>query len=422
MLEKIYQIFKKSTGVNTDTRTIQKGEIFIALKGDNFNGNLYAKKALEKGAIAAIIDEDIDAKDTNIFRVENSLDFLQKLAQYHRLKLNIPIIGLTGSNGKTTTKELIANSLATKYKTAYTQGNLNNHIGVPLTLLSVNQSHEIAVIEMGANHPKEIETLCKIAIPTHGYITNFGKAHLEGFGSIEGVIKTKSELYESLLSNNGIAFVNADDKIQIEKTKELKKIKFGFNQKNVDYSFGIIENKKTASLLFDKTEIQSQLTGQYNAINIAAAVSISLFFDIEINKIKQAIESYIPKLNRSQIVKRNNVTYILDAYNANPTSMEASLKNLANQKGTKIAVLGDMFELGEYSHTEHQKIANLAESLRIDKIFLIGKNFYEIDSDIAQKFASSDSFQSFINENRITEGTILIKGSRGMALEKLNFQ
>ena len=419
MLEEIYQIFQESLGINTDSRTIQPQQIFLALKGENFNGNHYAKQAIAAGAIAAIVDEEVDGE--NIYRVENSLKFLQELAHFHRQQLDIPVIGLTGSNGKTTTKELIATALSPKFKVAFTQGNLNNHIGVPLTLLSIQKSHEMAVIEMGANHPEEIATLTRIAAPTHGYITNFGKAHLEGFGNLEGVIAAKSELYDFLRINKAFAFVNADDAIQIQRTKNIKNLKFGFENPEVDYFFKPLKNSENATIEFRETEINSHLTGHYNAINIAAAVSIALHFGVNLNSIKKAIENYWPQLNRSQIVKKEQLTIIMDSYNANPTSMEVALKNLASKSGKRIAILGDMFELGRHAKSEHQKITDLAESLDLDEIFLLGENFSQIQTQQSKKFKSVNEFKNYLKENPLPPATILVKGSRGMTLEKIKF-
>lgn len=419
MLEKIYKLFQQSSGINTDSRTIQSQQIFLALKGDNFNGNHYAKQAIEAGALAAIVDEEVIGE--NIYQVKDVLSFLQNLAYFHRQQLDIPVVGLTGSNGKTTTKELIATALSPKYKVAFTQGNLNNHIGVPLTLLSIQKSHEIAVIEMGANHPKEIAMLSHLAVPTHGYITNFGKAHLEGFGSLSGVIAAKSELYDFLRFSKGFAFVNADDSVQIQRTQEIKNIKFGFNTDEVDYFFKPLENAENAAIKFQNTEIYSHLTGHYNAVNIAAAVSIALHFGVELEVIKTAIENYQPQLNRSQIIRKNDLAIIMDSYNANPTSMEAALKNLETKSGSKIAILGDMFELGKYTDTEHQKIADLAESLNLDEVFLLGNNFNKAKTYRAKKFKFLNDFQNYIEENPFSKATILVKGSRGMALEKIEF-
>jgi UDP-N-acetylmuramoyl-tripeptide--D-alanyl-D-alanine ligase len=343
--------------------------------------------------------------------VDNALETLQELATYHRNYINKPIIALTGSNGKTTTKELINIVLSKKYITTATKGNLNNHIGVPLTLLSLTEETEIGIIEMGANHQKEIEFLCKIAQPDYGYITNFGKAHLEGFGGVEGVIKGKSEMYDYLISANKHIFVNANDPIQVEKTKNKKIFTFGNQIEEVDMSINFMEAQPFVKCNYNNLLIQSQLI----------AITIGNYFKVDDSKIKEAIANYIPTNNRSQIIEKDSNKIILDAYNANPTSMLAALLNLEKQKGYKIAVLGDMFELGKDAKIEHQNIANLALSLNIDEIILIGENFYKskINSKKNIQFKSFEAFKSTFDLLKIKNKTLLIKGSRGMALERI---
>ena len=420
-VKEFYPLFLKSTGVCTDTRKVEKGNVFIALKGDNFNGNEYASQALKGGAMAAIVDEAEFAKpEENIYLVEDGLNFLQNLAQYHRLQLDIPFIGLTGSNGKTTTKELIATCLEPKYKVAYTQGNLNNHIGVPLTILSIDPSHEIGVIEMGANHMGEIADLCEIAQPDFGYITNFGKAHIEGFGSKEGVIKAKSELYQFLGKTNGTAFINVDDPIQLEKSTDLKTIRFGFEQ-NATYNFNRISENGLAAIQYKDSSLQTHLSGNYNEPNIAAAASIALHFGVSVLEIQKALTSYHPNLNRSQEIEKNGRKILLDAYNANPTSMEAALRNFATLDGSKAVLLGDMFELGDISAQEHHQIAKLATELRFDNIILIGHEFQQVKlvHPNIHQFPNRDVFMEHIKQHKIETDRILIKGSRGMALEKV---
>lgn len=420
IINDFYNIFLQSTGICTDTRKLEKGNFYIALKGENFNGNKFAKSAIDNGAIAAFVDEkEYENSDNQIFFVENGLTFLQNLAQHHRRKLNIPIISLTGSNGKTTTKELIANCLAQKFNVAFTQGNLNNHIGVPLTLLSINSTHDIAVVEMGANHQKEIEQLCAIAEPDFGYINNFGKAHLEGFGGFEGVIKGKSEMYDYLRNNNKIAFVNLDDKIQKEKSKDIEKITFSFDS-NADYLFQRNSKNGYANIIYNQYELNSHLSGVYNENNIAAATTIALHFGISIQEIQKALDLYIPKINRSQEIEKSGFNILLDAYNANPSSMDAALKNFYNKPNSKTVILGDMFELGDSSASEHQQIADLAESLKFEEIYLIGKNFFNTNtSDNIKKFEDRESFITYLESHSINTKNILIKGSRGMALEKI---
>lgn len=420
-IEQLHKIFLSSSGICTDSRKIFKDCLFIALSGDNFNGNIFAKQALEKGAKYALVDQkEFKINDQTIF-ANNSLESLQKLANYHRKYLGLKIISLTGSNGKTTTKELINTILSKKYKTVATVGNLNNHIGVPLTLLSMNKDTEIGIVEMGANHQKEIQFLCNIAEPDYGYITNFGKAHLEGFGGVEGIIKGKSELYDYLIENNKDIFVNADDKIQQQKLKEYKKtVYFTSSKDKYDYQIEFKEVNPFVVFTFDNTQIESKLIGTYNFTNLCAATTIGKHFDVSTADIKSAVESYIPSNNRSQIIDKGNNKIIMDAYNANPSSMEVALYNLNKLSDKhKIAILGDMFELGNDAPSEHQKIANLVTTLNIDKIYFIGENFNKvtIEKYKIEKYSSFENFKS--NFKNISNSTILIKGSRGMALERV---
>lgn len=420
-IQAFYSMYKEQLSVCTDTRKIKKGDIFIALKGKNFNGNKFAQTAIEQGAAVAVIDEpEFHTESKNTVLVKDGLAFLQELAHYHRKQLSIPFIGLTGSNGKTTTKELIAECLKQKYKVSYTQGNLNNHIGVPLTLLSISPKTEIAVIEMGASHAGEIAELCQIAAPDYAYITNFGRAHLEGFGSEEGVVKAKSEMYDFLQKNQGMAFVNADEPRQMDKTTNIKRKTFGFDTR-ANNNFQRILKDGNAGVKIEGTVINSHLLGNYNQTNIAAAVSIALYFDVDITQIKKAIENYIPSINRSQIVKKNGRTIVLDAYNANPSSMEAALTHFAKYKEHKAVILGDMFELGDFAEQEHKRIAKLAVELGIEEIYLLGDNFFKYAQEIekVQLFNNRDDFQKQIENTPIKAGKILLKGSRGMQLEKL---
>lgn len=394
--------------------------MFFALKGENFNGNIYAKKAINSGAKYAIIDEAEFNISSQTILVDNVLETLQKLARFHRNYLNKPIIALTGSNGKTTTKELINVVLSQKYHTTATIGNLNNHIGVPLTLLSMTKDTEIGIVEMGANHQKEIDFLCKIAEPDYGYITNFGKAHLEGFGGVEGVIKGKSEMYDHLITKNKTLFVNANDPIQVEKTKSANAYTFGNQIDGTDVSIKFSEAQPFVKCLYNNLEIESHLIGDYNFNNIAIAITIGNYFNVDDLLIKKAIESYIPTNNRSQILNKGSNKIILDAYNANPTSMRAALLNFEKQSGSKIAVLGDMFELGKETEIEHQYVTDLALSLNIDKIILIGENFYlsKTNAKKAMQFKTFDDFKNDYDFSEIKKRTLLIKGSRGMALER----
>lgn len=423
-MKKIYPLFLECDSISTDTRNIALNSMFFALKGDNFNGNKFAEIAIEKGAKYAIVDEiEYENPKLGIFYVNDSLETLQKLANYHRKQLKTPILSLTGSNGKTTSKELIARVLQKKYNIISTIGNLNNHIGVPLTLLRLKKEHELAIVEMGANHLKEIEFLCEIAEPDFGYITNFGKAHLEGFGGVEGVIQAKSELYNYLEKNNKIAFVNSDDSKQIELTKNLKTITFG-SQNQADYEFKYLEknNAKCPPIQYNSTIVQSELIGEYNLSNVAAAIAIGLHFKVDLHDIKAAIEAYTSGDNRSQLVNKNDYKIILDAYNANPSSMEVALKNFSSIDGEKAVILGDMFELGDSSKIEHQNIADLAFKLKFNEIYLIGNHFHSIDKENHSNIKTFENREEAINyftKHQIRSKTLLIKGSRGMQLEKI---
>ena len=419
-IDDLHKLFLTCSAVSTDTRKVTDNNMFFALSGENFNGNKFAEEALKKGAKYAIID-DADFKTTdNTILVENSLKTLQELATYHRTYLGTKIISLTGSNGKTTTKELINTVLSKIYNTTATIGNLNNHIGVPLTLLSMTKDTEIGIVEMGANHKKEIAFLCDIAKPDFGYITNFGKAHLEGFGGVEGVIEGKSELYQYLTKNDKHVFLNADDSIQIEKLNTYVK-KLGFSQNNPEYfKIEFLDANPFVKYKTEAITIQSNLIGAYNFTNLCAATIIGKYFNIGLSDIKDAIEGYTPTNNRSQIIKRDNTTIIMDAYNANPSSMEVALQNLSKQDAkNKTAILGDMFELGASAKSEHQNIANLATSLDIDTVILIGENFYkaETKSSIVKQYKTFESFKD--NYKPIIDSYVLIKGSRGMALERV---
>jgi len=415
-IKKIYKHYKKNHRISTDTRKIEKDSIFFALKGTNFNGNHFALQALEKGASIAIVDEEEYVTSPQIILVEDVLKTLQTLASYHREKLGIPIIALTGSNGKTTTKELLFNVLSKKFRTRATQGNLNNHIGVPLTLLSLLPTDEIAVIEMGANHQKEIEFLCKITTPDYGYITNFGRAHLEGFGGIEGVIKGKTELYDYCLKANKMVFVNEQDTIQMKKSQEIQRYVFG--KKNADTLVQMaVDESPFVTVLFHGKEIKSHLIGEYNFSNIACAIAVGEYFKISITNICEAIESYIPKNNRSQLITRKNKKILLDAYNANPTSMRAVITHFSKEPGEKTVILGDMFELGEYKAEAHQEIVDLALSCHFDQLILVGEAFYQTKGN-AIRFLSTDELKLFLNENPLSKH-VLIKGSRGIKLETI---
>lgn len=420
-INEIHKLFLGCTSVVIDTRKIQNNTFFVALKGERFDANTFAKEALEKGASYVLIDNKDYYIDSRTILVEDCLTTLQELAKFHRKYLNIPIIALTGSNGKTTTKELILVVLSKKYRTTATIGNFNNHIGVPLTLLSFTKETEIGIVEMGANHLKEIEFLCDIAQPDYGYITNFGKAHLEGFGGVQGVIQGKSEMYHYLKSNHKKAFVNLEDSIQVERTNEMERITFS---QTSNFANVVIENvvaNPLVQLQFHGLEVHSQLIGLYNANNISAAITIGNYFEVSDLDIKGAIESYIPENNRSQLLNKNSNEIILDAYNANPSSMLVALENfLQLNKTNKAIVIGDMFELGEESHEEHKSIITYLKSNSNVECYFIGNDFYsnKLENPNFHFHKDFGSFTEFLKENPFQNKTLLIKGSRGMALER----
>ncbi|MFV0529943.1 MAG: UDP-N-acetylmuramoyl-tripeptide--D-alanyl-D-alanine ligase [Flavobacteriales bacterium] len=413
-VENLYALYCKTYKVSTDTRNIEKESLFFALKGARFNGNKFAQEALEKGAGYAIIDEADYATSEKTILVDDVLETLQNLARYHRRKLGLPVIGLTGSNGKTTTKELIIRVLSKKYNIQATQGNLNNHIGVPLTLLSVLPHHEMAVVEMGANHQKEIEMLCHTAEPDYGYITNFGKAHLEGFGGIEGVIQGKTELYQYLKETHKKVLVNLDDPIQVEKSKGMNIYSFGKEKgdviiKPIDSPTAFIK------VWYKELEIQTHLVGDYNYTNVAGAIALGNYFGIDKEKIKEAIEEYIPENNRSQLIEKHGKQILLDAYNANPSSMQAALENFSKSEGKKTVILGDMFELGEYAPEEHQKIVDSALESKFDQIIVVGNHFHATEKEVL-RFCTTHEVIDYLKSHTVNP-KILIKGSRGMKLE-----
>ncbi|MEC5165697.1 UDP-N-acetylmuramoyl-tripeptide--D-alanyl-D-alanine ligase [Flavobacterium sp. PL11] len=417
----IHNLFLKCSSVSIDTRKIEKDALFIAIKGERFDANTFSQAALEKGASFVLIDNNDFYVDKRTILVENSLVALQELAKFHRKYLAIPIIALTGSNGKTTTKELINVVLSKKFKTKATVGNFNNHIGVPLTILSFTKETQIGIVEMGANHKKEIEFLCEIASPDYGYITNFGKAHLEGFGGIKGVIQGKSEMYHYLLENGKIVFINMDDPLQKSKSKVLKTYSFGLNKESVDFNISKVTANPFVEISYNSITIKSHLIGLYNATNINAALAIGKYFKISDDKIKEAIEKYIPENNRSQLVKKGGNEIILDAYNANPSSMAVAIENfLQLNKSTKIVILGDMFELGKESHQEHLDIVKMLEDQECVSCFFIGSDFNKnkMDKKNFYFYETFDDFSKNILPNQFMESSILIKGSRGMALER----
>lgn len=418
----LYNLFKECSGVCTDTRKITKDCMFFALKGNNFNGNEFAETAVNSGAKYAIVDEITAKENPAIIKVDNVLSCLQQLATFHRKALKTPIIALTGSNGKTTTKELINAVLSTQYQTIATKGNLNNHIGVPLTLLDIKKPTDIAIVEMGANHQKEIEFLCNITQPDFGLITNYGKAHLEGFGGVEGVIKGKTEMFMYLKANNKTIFFNSEDAIQAEKIGNYSPA-FSFGTKNKgNIHLELIEEHPNLAISFKDTTIKTQLTGLYNFNNIAYAILIADYFQISVENIKKGIENYIPNNNRSQILITKKNKILLDAYNANPTSMTLAIESFLKTNHTnKVVILGDMFELGAAAHKEHQNIVKLLENSELNQIFLIGKHFYSCNNK-CNHILQFETFEKAYNELKkieIKNANILLKASRGMALERL---
>lgn len=415
--EQFYPLFLQAEKVTIDSRKIGKNDIFFAFSGDNFNAATLAGQAIDNGALAVIVEhKDFEDKTRNIFYVPSTLNFLQELAVYHRRQLKIPIIGLTGSNGKTTTKEIIHAVLSEKFHVQYTSGNLNNHIGVPLTLLSIRPEHEMAVIEMGANHQKEIAQLCSIAQPDFGYITNFGKAHLEGFGGFEGVIRGKSELYDYLKNSGKTILVNENDPVQVQKTEHYSP-RITFGSKDSDYQFELFAEEHFVGLIYGDRKAVSKLTGEYNFTNLCAAAGLGLHFGISFDKIKKAIENYTPTNMRSQIVKKEGKTFVLDTYNANPSSMTASLHNFITFEGSKTVIIGDMLELGEASEKEHKAVLKLAEELGFDQIITVGENFSRVHPS-SLSFGNTAALIEYLGANRIPSENILLKGSRGIALEK----
>jgi UDP-N-acetylmuramoyl-tripeptide--D-alanyl-D-alanine ligase len=423
--EELHRYFLQSSGVCTDTRKISEKGLFVALKGDNFDGNTFVKQAIESGASFAITSVSEYANQQNIFYVNDTLHALQALANYHRKQFNIPLIGITGSNGKTTTKELFYAVLSQRYHTLATKGNLNNHIGVPLTLLQLNHTHELAIIEMGANHQGEIAMLSKIAEPTIGLITNIGKAHLEGFGGIEGVIKGKTELYRFLESNQGLIIYNADNEILKEQVRNHQTLTYGFHVQ-ADCKGEILEDTPFLKLAYTfqheaVQHVQSHLIGKYNAENILSAICVGKHLKVDDDAIARGIAAYVPDNSRSQIIKAGKNTIILDAYNANPSSMKAALDNFKRMpENHKIVILGDMFELGERSDEEHQYIITEALNGNFDETIFVGPRFSaHHQSNQGHYFDSVMACEAFLKSNLPDNACILIKGSRGMKLETL---
>ncbi|MFL5730902.1 MAG: UDP-N-acetylmuramoyl-tripeptide--D-alanyl-D-alanine ligase [Cytophagaceae bacterium] len=420
-IKKIYKHFLECSGVSTDTRQVKPHSMFFALKGANFNGNRFAKDALDLGASWAVIDEEQYKLGDKYILVKDVLTTLQDLANFHRKQFRIPFIAITGSNGKTTSKELIKAVLSKKYKTYATQGNLNNHIGIPLTILSIAADMEMAVIEMGANHQKEIEGYCKIAEPSHGLITNIGKAHLEGFGGFEGVKKGKGELYDYLLKTGGVAFINSANEILAELSKFTAPV--SYPRKGDYYACELLESTPFVSIQTEgRQKVMTHLTGAYNFENIAAALCIGKYFNVPADKANAAVSEYDPQNNRSQIISKAGNTIILDAYNANPSSMKAAIENFAKIKASpKILILGDMFELGEESKAEHAVLGKLISGYDFDQVLLCGEQMASAKQACpkAEYFPDKARLTDWFKSHTITGSHLLIKGSRGMGLEKM---
>ncbi len=428
-IAELYKYFLKSQKISTDTRNIEEGSLFFALKGPNFNANQFAKQALNSGAILAIIDEEefLEQNDSRYFLVPDVLQCLQNLASYHRLKFKIPVIGIGGSNGKTTTKELVAAVLNKRYNTLYTLGNLNNHIGVPLTLLRISEETEMAVIEMGANHIGEMEELSKIAQPNFGLITNIGKEHLEGFGSLEGVAKGESELYYWLLKHDGTAFVNANDEWLCRMAGRLHHTyRYGY-----DYKDKKIINTQVKAELISSNPVEFRvegfsgtckmsLSGVYNFENALTALAIGRYFNVEFSEIFSALAGYLPKNNRSQWLEGKKYKIFMDAYNANPSSMEVAIKAFAEEEGKKVLIMGDMFELGEHAASEHKLLLNIAEELNFEKIILVGSEFVKANKDANHlAFENTQLAKEYLIKTDLKADKVMLKASRGVGLEKL---
>lgn len=421
-LNQIHHLFLESSGTSTDTRNIKQNFLFFALKGDNFNGNTFAHQALKRGARYAIIDEAVQPTDERFILVTDVLETLQALARFHREQLGLSIIALTGSNGKTTTKELIHAVLKPHFKTVATVGNLNNHIGVPLTLLSMTTDTQIGIVEMGANHAKEIAFLCEIAQPNMGYITNFGKAHLEGFGSEEGVVNAKSELYDYLKAHSGLIILNSDDAKQVSQVGTYDSTYTFSETSETAVNVKLTDTQPFLSVTFKESIIKTNLIGVYNFHNIAAALTIGVYHKLTSLQLKEGIEAYVPANNRSQIIQQNSNEILLDAYNANPSSMEVALENFKGiQNQNKLAILGDMFELGTASAKEHLEVINKGVLAKNCTFYFVGSHFFEQNKahPNIKFFETFHDLQLHLENITISNTSILVKGSRGMALEQV---
>lgn len=429
IIEQIYQHYIKSHTISTDSRNITEGCVFVALKGERFDGNDFAYQVASENVASCVIADRKDLPShERIFIVDDSLAALQELARLHREKCNIPVIGITGTNGKTTTKELVAAVLSEKKRIIYTQGNFNNHLGVPLTLLRIKPETEMAVVEMGANHPGEIAQLCNIAKPDYGIVTNIGRAHIEGFGSYEGIIKTKNELYEYIKENGTIqkskAFVNSNNELLVKLTKEMDCVYYGSTDDCNTYENIAVGSKAASSspylvVKWDGIEIKTNLVGDYNLENVMAAIAVGSYFNIEKELIVKALENYLPSNNRSQYIKSSKNEIVMDAYNANPTSMAASIRNFRNiSNGNSLLILGDMKELGNESEKEHRIIIDIINELKFEDVILVGDEFKKVNTKF-QSFSNIDDLIKHIDMNSISGKNILVKGSHSIHLERL---
>lgn len=429
IIEQIYQHYIKSHTISTDSRNITEGCVFVALKGERFDGNDFAYQVASENVASCVIADRKDLPShERIFIVDDSLAALQELARLHREKCNIPVIGITGTNGKTTTKELVAAVLSEKKRIIYTQGNFNNHLGVPLTLLRIKPETEMAVVEMGANHPGEIAQLCNIAKPDYGIVTNIGRAHIEGFGSYEGIIKTKNELYEYIKENGTIqkskAFVNSNNELLVKLTKEMDCVYYGSTDDCNTYENIAVGSKAASSspylvVNWDGIEIKTNLVGDYNLENVMAAIAVGSYFNIEKELIVKALENYLPSNNRSQYIKSSKNEIVMDAYNANPTSMAASIRNFRNiSNGKSLLILGDMKELGNESEKEHRIIIDIINELKFEDVILVGDEFKKVNTKF-QSFSNIDDLIKHIDMNSISGKNILVKGSHSIHLERL---
>ena len=421
-MKDLYKIFKQSQGISIDTRTIKGGELFFCLKGERFNGNKYAQKALELKACYVVIDDpEYYVDNGKMLLVDDSLKTLQELSYYHRSQLSCDIIGITGTNGKTTTKELITQVLSSHLRCVSTIGNLNNHIGVPLSLLRITNDTDVAVIEMGANHPGEIKDLCELVSPSYGIITNIGKAHLEGFGTYETIIDTKMALYKKIEENAGHLFINTDDTLLMDKAPEVSLITYGQRNK-VDVNVDLLESEGALAFVWKSYHIRTQLFGDYNLYNVAAAIAVGMTFGVPEEKMTAALEEYTPSNNRSQFLKGDHNSLILDAYNANPESMRQAITFFEKSDiKQKTMILGDMFELGTYQKEEHQKVLDYINDSAIKNIFLVGNAFFQFKEEYPQfkYFFDSEQLRDYLKINPIKDQQILLKGSRGIGLEVL---